>query len=380
MKLRLAVVFGGRSGEHDIAIRSARTVVEQADPEKYEIIPIAITPDGTWMSPEASLALFPEQTQSSFRYRYGVPSDKRLILSGDTSAAGLVAICEECGKACPENETVAIDCVFPVLHGTFGEDGTIQGLFEMADIAYVGCGVLASSCGMDKAFMKVLFRDAGLPICEYVWFLRDEFAANREVTVSQIEAKLGFPCFVKPANLGSSVGVSKATDRATLEAAIDLAAEYDRKIIVEEGLEMREIECAVLGNDKPEASLPGEYIIRDESKKFLDYTEKYSGTGNNEFIVPAPVSDELVAKIKQMAVKAFKAVDGSGLARVDFFLRSDNGSLLVNEINTMPGLTDASGFPKMWAGSGKEFSAVIDELVQLAIARHGDKKRNRTDR
>jgi D-alanine-D-alanine ligase len=379
MKLRLAVVFGGRSGEHDIAIRSARTVVEQADPERYEIIPIAIGSDGTWLSPAASLELFPSETQDTFRERFGSPSSKRMILSGDTSAKGLVAICEECGKACQENESIALDCVFPVLHGTFGEDGTIQGLFEMADVAYVGCGVLASSCGMDKAFMKVLFRDAGLPICEYVWFLRDEFEANREVTISQIEAKLGFPCFVKPANLGSSVGVSKAADRASLAAAIDLAAEYDRKIIVEEGLEMREIECAVLGNDQPEASLPGEYIIRDESKKFLDYTEKYSGTGNNEFVVPAPVSDELVAKIKQMAVKAFKAVDGSGLARVDFFLRSDNGSLLVNEINTMPGLTDASGFPKMWAGSGKQFPGVIDELVDLAIARHRDKKRNRTD-
>ena len=210
--------------------------------------------------------------------------------------------------------------------------------------------------------------------------MRDEWERNRERTLTQVADKLGFPCFVKPANLGSSVGVSRATDHESLAEAIALAAEYDRKIIVEEGLEMREIECAVMGNDHPEASLPGEYIIRDSSKAFLDYTEKYSGTGNNEFVVPAPVSDELSNKIRQMAVTAFKAIDGSGLARVDFFLRNDNGALLVNEINTMPGLTDASGFPKMWAGTGKPFPQVIDELIQLAIQRHQDKKRNRTDR
>jgi D-alanine-D-alanine ligase len=233
---------------------------------------------------------------------------------------------------------------------------------------------------MDKVFMKTLFRDAGLPICDYVWFLRDEWAANRGATIERVATKLGFPCFVKPANLGSSVGVSRAVDNESLAAAIDLAADYDRKIIVEEGLDMREIECAVLGNDTPEASLPGEYIIRDETKTFLDYTEKYSGTGNNEFVVPAPVSDELSGKIRQMAIKAFKAIDGSGLARVDFFLRQDNGALLVNEINTMPGLTDASGYPKMWAGSGKGFPDVIDELIRLAIERHQDKKKNRTSK
>jgi D-alanine-D-alanine ligase len=288
-----------------------------------------------------------------------------------------VLLWEDCGKACPTH-TEQIDCLFPVLHGTYGEDGTIQGLFEMADIPYVGCGVLASSNGMDKAFMKILFRDAGLPICNYVWFLRSEWEAAAESIISHIESKIGYPCFVKPANLGSSVGVSRAADAESLAAAIALAAQYDAKIIVEESLEMREIECAVIGNDSPQASLPGEYLIRDQSKAFLDYTEKYSGTGNNEFVVPAPISDELTAKIRQMAITAFKSVGGSGLARVDFFLRNDNGALLVNEINTMPGLTDASGFPKMWNGTGKTFTQIIDELVELAIARYNDKKRNRT--
>ena len=364
MKKRIGVIFGGRSGEHEISIRSAKTVIENIDNDKYEVVPIAIMNDGRWLSPAESVRQFPEHTQKIFRDSQGEASSEQIAISGQRSATG----------------EGTLDLVFPVLHGTFGEDGTIQGLLEMADLPYVGCGVLASSTGMDKAFMKTLFRDAGLPICNYVWFLRDEWERNRETTLIQVESKLGFPCFVKPANLGSSVGVSKAVDRESLASAIALAAEYDRKIIVEEGLEMREIECAVMGNDTPEASLPGEYIIRDSSKAFLDYTEKYSGTGNNEFVVPAPVSDELSAKIRQMAVTAFKAIDGSGLARVDFFLRNDNGALLVNEINTMPGLTDASGFPKMWAGSGKNFPEVIDELISLALARHQDKLRNKTNR
>ncbi len=357
MKTRVGVIFGGRSGEHEISIRSAKTVIENIDSDRYEVVPIAIMKDGRWLDPEASLAFYRNEKGGEGLETNELLSPVSRLLSPDS-----------------------IDVVFPVLHGTYGEDGTIQGLCEMADVAYVGCGVLASSTGMDKAFMKTLFRDAGLPICNYVWFLRDEWERNRDATCERVAKTLGFPCFVKPANLGSSVGVSKAVDSGSLADAIALAAKYDRKIIVEEGLEMREIECAVMGNDLPQASLPGEYIIRDAAKAFLDYTEKYSGTGNNEFVVPAPVSDELVAKLQQMAVTAFKAVDGSGLARVDFFLRNDNGALLVNEINTMPGLTDASGFPKMWAGTGKPFPQVIDELIQLAIERHEDKKRNKTSK
>ncbi|HEV7698767.1 MAG TPA: D-alanine--D-alanine ligase family protein [Pyrinomonadaceae bacterium] len=375
MKKVVGVIFGGRSGEHEISIRSARTVIEQIDAAKYDVVPIAISPDGKWLSSAESLSLFPESTQAVFREQNRESDSCSGLLSVIGGIAGSQTDTERAGILARQ-----LNVIFPVLHGTYGEDGTIQGLLEMADLPYVGCGVLASSCGMDKVFMKTLFRDAGLPICDYVWFLRDEWAANRGATIERVATKLGFPCFVKPANLGSSVGVSRAVDNESLAAAIDLAADYDRKIIVEEGLDMREIECAVLGNDTPEASLPGEYIIRDETKTFLDYTEKYSGTGNNEFVVPAPVSDELSGKIRQMAIKAFKAIDGSGLARVDFFLRQDNGALLVNEINTMPGLTDASGYPKMWAGSGKGFPDVIDELIRLAIERHQDKKKNRTSK
>lgn len=371
MKTRIGIIFGGRSGEHEVSIRSAKTVIEKIDKEKYEVIPIAITKEGNWLNPAQSLGLFPFEVQQKLaEYVSSLPKNDVALL-GDTKYNGLINLNKS------EN-SLPLDVVFPVLHGTFGEDGTIQGLLEMANIPYVGCGVLASACGMDKVFMKSLFRDSDLPMCKYVWFLRSEWERNREAVVNQIEVKLGYPCFVKPANLGSSVGVSKAVDETSLAEAIKLAAEYDRKIIVEEGLDVREIECAVIGNETPRASLPGEYIINADDKKFLDYTEKYAGTGNNEFVVPALVSDELSAKIQQMAVSAYRAIDGSGLARVDFFLLNATGAVLINEINTLPGLTDASGFPKMWAGSGVEFPQVIDELVKLAVERHTDKSRNKT--
>jgi D-alanine-D-alanine ligase len=318
--------------------------------------------------------LLPESTRQLLNGDAGSYPNNSVALLGDTSFRGLIKL------DVPEREDrlTPLDVVFPVLHGTYGEDGTIQGLFEMAGIPYVGCGVLASACGMDKAVMKTLFRDADLPICKYVWFLRSEWERASETVIEQVKAKLGFPCFVKPANLGSSVGVSQASDEESLQKAIEMAAQYDRKIIVEEALNMREIECAVIGNDDPQASLPGEYIVHDESKKFLDYTEKYSGTGNNDFVVPAMISDELTNKIQDMAVRAFKAVDGAGLARVDFFLRNDTGALLINEINTLPGLTDASGFPKMWAGSGMDFSQIIDLLITFAMERFHDKSKNKT--
>jgi D-alanine-D-alanine ligase len=373
-KIRLGIIFGGRSGEHEISIRSAKTVIEQIDKDKYEVIPIAISQEGNWLNPKESLKLFSAQTQKFLNENIGNYSSNAIALIGDTKYKGLTGL-ETSGKK--ENST-PIDVIFPVLHGTYGEDGTIQGLFEMANIPYIGCGVLASACGMDKVVMKTLFRDAELPMCKYVWFLRSEWERESDAVIRQTEAKLGYPCFVKPANLGSSVGVSMATDENSLRKAIELATEYDRKIIVEEGLDMREIECAVIGYEDAQASLPGEYIIKEDDKKFLDYAEKYSGTGNNEFVVPALVSEDMTKKIQQMAISAFRAVDGSGLARVDFFLRNDTGTLLINEINTLPGLTDASGFPKMWAGTGLQFPELIDKLVEAAMERHKDKSRNKT--
>ncbi|MCS6873185.1 MAG: D-alanine--D-alanine ligase [Pyrinomonadaceae bacterium] len=368
MRTRVGLIFGGRSGEHEISIRSAKSVIEQIDKEKYEVIPIAITKEGRWLNPIDSISFFPEETQKlvdlkSFNHA-------PITLSPDTSHKGLINLLE--------NIVSPIDVFFPVLHGTYGEDGTIQGIFEMAGVPYVGCGVLASSCGMDKVIMKNLFKAAGLPTCRFVWFLRSNFESDKKKTLSLIKEKIGFPCFVKPANLGSSVGVSKAEDEQSLEKAVELAAKYDRKIIVEEALKMREIECAIIGNEDPQASLPGEYVIRNKEKSFLDYTEKYASTGNNEFVVPAPISNELVQIVQKMAIKAFKAIDGSGLARVDFFLKQDDGRILVNEINTMPGLTDASGFPKMWQASGLSFQQIIERLINLAFERHQDKSRNKT--
>lgn len=374
-KIRIGIIFGGRSGEHEISVRSATTVIEQINKEKYDILPIAINRQGNWLSPSESLKLLPPETSDKLKKISGDFSDEPVAFIGDTGYKGLTKI----EKSENGNSEIPLDVVFPVLHGTYGEDGTIQGLFEMAGIPYVGCGVLASSCGMDKVVMKTLFRDADLPICKYVWFLRKEWEQNVELVIDKIEKKLGYPCFVKPANLGSSVGVTKADDDETLKKAIETAATYDRKIIVEEHLDMREIECAVMGNDDPVASLPGEYVIHDDSKKFLDYTEKYSGTGSNEFVVPALISQELTDKIQKLSIQAFKAVDGAGFARVDFFFRNDTGALLVNEINTIPGLTSASGFPKMWHGTGIDFSSVIDSLVDYAFERFEDKKKNKTD-
>jgi len=370
-KLRIGVIFGGRSGEHEVSIRSARAVIEAMDATKYEVVPVAITKEGNWLAPAAAAELLPATTQRllSSRTRSGKKEDVTIV--GDPSRAGLVRLSTNGGPVEP------IDVVFPVLHGTYGEDGTIQGLLEMAAVPFVGCGTLASSCGMDKVTMKALFQNAGLPICEYAWFLRTEWESEPAKVSRRVMRTIGFPAFVKPANLGSSVGISKATDKASLSRSIELAARYDRKIMVERAVQGRELECAVIGNDQPQASLPGEYVIHDEAARFLDYTEKYSSTGNVEFVVPAKLSKATVKNIQQMAVKAYQAIDGAGLSRVDFFLQRD-GDLLVNEINTLPGLTDVSGFPKMWKASGISFPRVIDQLIEFAIERHRERARNET--
>jgi D-alanine-D-alanine ligase len=373
-KLRVGVVFGGRSGEHEISLRSARSVIEALDQKKYEVIPIAISKEGKWLSPGESARLLPQEVRELLPEKLTRGASEDVAILGDPTQSGLISLA---GKR-QGILTQALDVIFPVLHGTYGEDGTLQGLLEMASIAYVGCGVLASSCGMDKVTMKALFRDAGLPICRYLWFTRNEWEREPESVVRRVSREIKFPCFVKPANLGSSVGVSKAQDKKSLVKAIELAARYDRKIIVEEGLDAREIECAVMGNDEAEASLPGEYIVHEPSAAFLDYTEKYSSTGHVDFVVPAPLTKTMTARLQKMATRAFKSVDGSGLARVDFFLRRDTKELVINELNTLPGLTDVSGFPKMWAASGKPFPQVIDQLIQLALERHREKARNET--
>ena len=375
-KLRIGIIFGGRSGEHEVSIRSAASVIEAINRRKYDVVPIAISREGKWLSPARAFQLLPGKAQSLLPAKLASGSRDAVAILGDPSHAGLLSLNRKGGAT----DSQKLDVVFPVLHGPFGEDGTLQGLLEMANVPYVGCGVLASSCGMDKVAMKLLFLQAGLPMCKYVWFLRSHWRSDRARIIKTITRKLGLPCFVKPANLGSSVGVSRAEDKASLERAVELAAQYDRKIVVEEAVDARELECAVIGNNEPKASLPGEYVIYDKSAAFLDYTEKYTKTGHVEFVVPAPVSKSLATRIQKMAIQAFQSIDGSGLARVDFFLTRDSNKLLVNELNTMPGLTDVSGYPKMWAASGVNYARMLDVLIELALERHREKSLNKTTR
>jgi len=375
-KLRVGVIFGGRSGEHEISVRSATAVIQAIDHGKYDVVPIAITKEGKWLAPPAAAQLLSNGTRAFLDAGIVDVSDTEIAILGDPSHQGLTSLQSD-GQ---DFSTAKLDVVFPVLHGPYGEDGTLQGLLEMADIPYVGCGVVASACGMDKVAMKMLFAQAGLPICKHVWFLRSQWRNDQTAVVRRITSEIGFPCFVKPANLGSSVGISKATDADSLIAAVSLAAQYDRKVIVEELVDGRELECAVIGNDEPEASLPGEYVVYDEAARFLDYTEKYAGTGHVEFVVPAPVSQVVSEEIRRMAIQAFQSIDGSGLARVDFFLTRDTEKLLLNELNTLPGLTEVSGYPKMWEASGLPFPQVLDRLIQLAFERHQDKLETKKSR
>ncbi len=374
-KLRVGVIFGGRSGEHEVSIRSARAVIESIDREKYDVLPIAISKEGKWLPPADAAKLLPPSAHSFLPADFAAKGRGDVAILGDASHQGLLSLAATSRPLASDEQ---LDVVFPVLHGPFGEDGTVQGLLEMANIPYVGCGVLASACGMDKVAMKLLFRQAGLPIGEYLWFLRSQWQSNPASVIRRVVRDIGFPCFVKPANLGSSVGVSKATDKTGLMESVDLAARYDRKIIVEAALDAREIECAVIGNDEPQASLPGEYVVYDEAARFLDYTEKYANTGHVKFVVPAPLSKSMIGRIQRMAKQVFKSVDGAGLARVDFFLTREGQKLLVNELNTMPGLTEVSGYPKMWEASGMSFPRVLDRLIELAFERHKDKSLNKT--
>ena len=373
-KLRVGVIFGGRSSEHEVSIRSAASVIEAIDRKKYDVLPIAITRAGKWLPPIEAARLLSENAQSLLPKETVSKNRGDIAILGDPSHVGLTSFGVNGGALASE----PLDVVFPVLHGPFGEDGTLQGLLEMANVPYVGGGVLASACGMDQVTMKQLFLQSGLPMCKYTWFLRSHWGADRAKVVRKVEREIGYPCFVKPANLGSSVGISKATDKASLNKAIDLAARFDRKIIVEEAVDAREIECAVIGNDEPRASLPGEYVVYDNSTGFLDYTEKYSSTGRVEFVVPAPISKSLVTKVQRLALRAFQSVDGSGLARVDFFLNRATDDLLINELNTLPGLTEVSGYPKMWEASGLSYPKMLDELIELAFERHREKSLNQS--
>ena len=370
-KIRLGILFGGRSGEHEVSLTSAASVLKALDRDKYDVVPIGITREGRWLVGSNADHLLPGVLEKGQPVTASVdPTGPRLIpLNPDSLSARKSGGSHDSAR--PE-----IDVIFPVLHGTFGEDGTVQGLLELAGIPYVGAGVLASAVGMDKDVMKRLFRDARLPVVKWVTVLRDEWAEHPAKVRALAERKIGYPMFVKPANLGSSVGISKAHNAKEFGPALDLAASYDRKILVERAVDAREIECSVLGNERPEASVPGEVVPVNE---FYDYEAKYLKEGS-ELIIPAKLRPRQAKRVQQLAIRAFQAVDGAGMARVDFLLDRRTAGLFVNEINTIPGFTPISMYPKLWEASGLPYGMLVDRLVELALERQRDKGRTRYTR
>jgi D-alanine-D-alanine ligase len=385
-KLRVGVLFGGRSGEHEVSLLSAASVMQSMDRTKYEVVPIGITKQGIWLTDTNAEQLI----KGEF-----VTAEKKDLRAGDPAATSSAAILAK-GEAvlvppvpsvnsivpfetprANGPSAIAVDVIFPVLHGTFGEDGTLQGLLELADIAYVGSGVLGSAAGMDKAIMKRLFADSRLPLVKHITVMRYEWENYPKKIEKAVDSALKYPVFVKPANLGSSVGISKAHDASELPAAMNEAAKYDRKIVIEQGVggkryKAREIECAVLGNDEPIASICGEIV---PAKEFYDYDAKYIDAGS-ELLIPARLDHTQVRQVQEMAIRAFQSVECSGLARVDFLMDPLTSHFYLNEVNTMPGFTAISMYPKLWAASGIEYPELIDRLIQLALERHADKKRN----
>ncbi len=359
-KLRVGVILGGRSGEHEVSITSACCVIDAMDRDKYEVVPIGITKQGSWFAFGDVLG----------GLRSGMIEDRALSIAlvGEPSRRGIFAI----DASAPRWQE--LDVIFPVLHGPYGEDGTLQGLLEMVDIPYVGAGVLGSALAMDKVMTKVVLDAKGLPIVDYVTFLRRDWGRDRESTLKTLERKLPYPYFVKPANLGSSVGISKAHDREELIAAVDVAIRYDRRVLVERGLDVREIECGVLGNDEPIVSLPGEIVPCNE---FYDYRAKYLDD-RSDLIIPARLPEGVQGRIRQLAASTFLAVEAAGMARVDLFIDRNDGALYINELNTIPGFTPISMYPKLWEASGVSYPELIDRLISLALERHADRARLET--
>jgi D-alanine-D-alanine ligase len=372
-KLRVGVLYGGRSGEHEVSLASAAAVFQNLDPDRYEAIPIRINKDGRWVLPFAAPRL--TSAAAVIGTLATTPDGSDREVEGERDAQ---LVPRPAGQHRERSELVAgvgLDVVFPTLHGPYGEDGTVQGLMELANVPYVGAGVLASAVGMDKAAMKLVFAAKGLPICDYEVVLKHEWRKNEHSVLHTVVNRLGFPVFVKPANLGSSVGISKARHVVELRAAIALAAEFDRKVIVEAAVPFaREIECSVLGNDEPEASVPGEIV---PSREFYDYEAKYLDEGSVP-LIPAPLSEAQAAEVRALSIGAFKAIDGAGMARVDFLLARDTGILYLNEVNTIPGFTTIGMYSKLWAASGLEFPRLIDRLIALALERHAEKQQLRT--
>lgn len=358
-RIKVGVIFGGRSGEHEVSLASAASVIRALDPRKYEAVPIGIGKDGRWFVGTPAQKMLPEVL------REGQP----VMLNADPNVAALMPL----EPHAPASGTQRVDVIFPVLHGTYGEDGTVQGLLDLAGLPYVGSGVTGSAVGMDKDMQKRLFQQAKLPVGEFVAVLRSEWEKGREKILKLVAKKFKFPVFVKPATLGSSVGMTKVHNRAELPAALDLAAEFAQKIVVERNIRGREIEVAVLGNDEPQAATPGEIIPHRE---YYDYTAKYLEEGTR-LEIPAKLSKAQVRKFQEYAVRAFRCLECRGMARVDFFLERPSGRIFLNEINTIPGFTSISMYPKMWEASGVPYPELIDRLIQLALEEHRERQRTK---
>jgi D-alanine-D-alanine ligase len=382
-RLRVGVLYGGRSGEHEVSLASAASVFAHLDRKRYEPVPIKIEKDGRWALADKPPAMMSAgeviehvRLEAARPVREGRevhlvahPGDETILSIDRTSRARDADLPSAIVRG------LALDVIFPMLHGPYGEDGTIQGLLELANVPYVGSGVLGSAVGMDKAVMKVLFAARGLPVCPYRVVLRHELDTQADRIALELERELKYPMFVKPANLGSSVGISKAKDAKGLRDAMALAAGFDRKIVIEAAVSnARELECGVLGNDNPEASVPGEII---PSREFYDYEAKYIDA-HSKTVIPAEVPARLAEIVRKLSVEAFKAIDGAGMARVDFLLGGKDQSLYVNEVNTIPGFTTISMYSKLWAASGVDYPALLDRLIALALERHAEKQQLRT--
>ena len=366
-KLRIGLIFGGRSSEHEVSLVSATSVMDHLDSSKYEVFPIGITKEGSWLPGVAPASLLAAEQCAN---------DAPVLV--ENAASMLTKTSSTTQPLSLENNVWfssndVLDVAFPVMHGTYGEDGTLQGMLEMANVPYVGCGVMGAALGMDKEKTKVVFRDAGLPIVDFLAYRRSAWERSPEVILDAIERRLGYPCFVKPANSGSSIGVSKARNRDELKHAMEAAADYDRKIVVERAINCRELECSVLGNDEPRSSVIGEVIVNNE---FYDYQAKYIDQSSYT-VVPADIPNVTAEEIRRMSIQAFLALDLSGLARVDFFLEKETNRIYINEVNTLPSFTPQCMYPKLCEASGLSYPHLLDRLIELAMERHADRQRNR---
>jgi D-alanine-D-alanine ligase len=367
-RLRVGVLFGGRSTEHEVSILSAQSIIAAMDPQRFEAVPLYIDKEGRWLTGDSLKRLVSNAAARKYVYLPPDPTQHSLVPAQDGRESPSPSGGGQGGGILP------LDVVFPVFHGLNGEDGTIQGVLELANLPYVGAGVLGSALGLDKIYMKRAFAAAGLPVVDYLPTTRRQYERDPDAFIALVEERIGYPCFTKFANSGSSVGTTKAHNRAELVEGLRLASTFDRKLLVERAVDARELEISVLGNDEPEASVVGEVVPAHE---FYDYDAKYLDEGSR-LLIPAPVDDAVAQEARGMAVRAFQAVDAAGMARVDFFMERTTGRLLLNELNTIPGFTQISMYPKLWEASGLPYPKLIERLVELAIERFNDQQRSQT--